>query len=139
MDAFEKKYGINEDEDVKKFHRSRRMFCIIDNELHIAEPDLPYSHATWFEEEGWITADDDNLINEIVRGIVDGKGDVYFYTGYDFDINDQIESEFFPHLKNLVDILKIKENNKIFGGLIKSKPGTIWPARKDYGTIKNNL
>ena len=47
---FEKKYGIKENEKIIAFHKSRRMFCIYQNRLFIAEPNVPYSHATWFEK-----------------------------------------------------------------------------------------
>ena len=50
----EKKYGIVEDDSVKEFHRSWRMFCIYEGRLCIARANLPYSHYTWFENEGWL-------------------------------------------------------------------------------------
>lgn len=71
MDKFEKKYGIKEDEKVKVFHRSRRMFCIYKNKLFIAKPNLPYSHAVWFSKEGWMSDEKDDLMNNIVRGTID--------------------------------------------------------------------
>lgn len=78
MDKFENKYGIKEDQTVKDFHKSRRMFCIYNNILYIAEPNVPYSHAVWFEKKGWMNKDHDNLMDIIVRGIVAADGDVYF-------------------------------------------------------------
>jgi hypothetical protein len=139
MDKFEQKYGIEEDEKVKNFHRSRRMFCIYQNNLCVADQNLPYSHAAWFEKEGWMSKGRDELMDKIVRGIIDDKGDVYFYIGYDFRINSDIESIFFSHLKELVNVLKLDTNAHIFGGLIKSKSGGVWPPAKDYGKIKDNL
>lgn len=102
MDKFEQKYGFKEDGKVEAFHRSRRMFCFYQGKLYIADADLPYSHATWFETEGWMSKENDALMNQIMRGIVD-------------------------------------TNAHIYGGLIKSEPGTIWPAAKAYGTIKENI
>lgn len=139
MDTFEKKYGIKENQKVKAFHHSRRMFCIYQNKLYIAEENLPYSHAVWFEKEGWISKEKDELMDEIIRGIVDNNGNVYFYVGYDFEINKKIEAIFFSHLKELVEKLKLKSNAKIFGGLIKQEVGKIWPPRKEYGKIEDNL
>jgi hypothetical protein len=56
------------------------MFAIHEDVLYIAEPDLPYSHAVWFEKEMWIKKGDDRLMDFIVRGYVDQQGDIYFYT-----------------------------------------------------------
>tara|TARA_Y100000310_G_C20554270_1_gene749734 strand:- start:676 stop:1092 length:417 start_codon:yes stop_codon:yes gene_type:complete len=138
MDEFENKYGFKEDKKIKAFHQSRRMFCIYENKLFIAESNLPYSHAIWFEREGWISREKDELMDEIIRGIVNKYGDVYFYIGYDFEINKNIESIFFTHLKELVEKLNLKSNTRVFGGLIKQKFGK-WPPRKEYGEIKENL
>ncbi|HBB02826.1 MAG: hypothetical protein US89_C0007G0008 [Candidatus Peregrinibacteria bacterium GW2011_GWF2_38_29] len=91
MDAFEKKYGFKEDKKVKDFHKSRRMFCIYEGKLYIAESGLPYSHAVWFTNMGWISEKNDKLMDEIVRGIIDDKGDVYFYIGYDFKVDERLE------------------------------------------------
>ncbi|MHA1575357.1 MAG: hypothetical protein ACTSXL_04380 [Alphaproteobacteria bacterium] len=139
MDEFEKKYGFKEDEKTIAFHKSRRMFCIYQNKLFIAEANLPYSHAVWFKKEGWISREKDKLMDSIIRGIIDNKGNVCFYIGYAFEINKEIESIFFSHLKELVEKLKLKSNAKIFGGLIKQEAGKIWPPRKEYGKIENNL
>jgi hypothetical protein len=138
MDKFEKKYGIKEDEKIKTFHMSRRMFCIYNDKLFIAKPNLPYSHAVWFLKKGWICEDKDDLMNTIIRGVIN-KGDIYFYIGYDFQINKKIELIFFKHLNELVKKLKIKPKTKIFGGLIKDISKTEWEPRKDYGEVKSNL
>jgi len=61
MNKFEQKYWITEDEKVKSFHQSRRMFCIYKNKLFVADSNLPYSHASWFEKEWWITKEKDEL------------------------------------------------------------------------------
>lgn len=139
MDKFEQKYGIEEDEKTKDFHRSRRMFCIYQNKLCVADKNLPYSHATWFGKKGWMSKDKDELMDKIVRGIVDTKGDIYFYIGYDFRINSNIEPIFFSHLQELVNKLKLGTNGQVFGGLIKSKSDGIWPPINKYGKIMDNL
>lgn len=139
MDVFEKKYGFEEDEKVKAFHRSRRMFCIYENRLMIAKPNLPYSHAAWFLKEGWISKENDKLMDTIVRGIVDSKGDIFFYVGYDFGVNKESENIFFKHLKELSQKLKLNPDTRIFGGLIKQEAGKIWPPKKDYGKIRERL
>ena len=139
MDEFEKKYTIKEDEKTRVFHRSRRMFCIYQDKLFIAEPNLPYSHAVWLKKEGWLSKGDDEIMTKIVRGVVDDQGCIYFYIGYDFRIDDNCEHVFFSHLKELADRLKLNSEAKIFGGLIKSEPGQIWPPIKSYGKISENL
>ncbi len=138
MDEFEKKYGIKNNETVKEFHRNRRMFCIYQNKLYIAEPNLPYSHAVWFERKQWISKEKDDLMDKIVRGIVDENGDIHFYIGYDFQINKKIESIFFSYLKELIEKLELNSNSQIFGGSIKQESGK-WPPRKEYGKIRDNI
>jgi len=140
MDKFEKKYGFKEDKKIKAFHKSRRMFYIHRDKLFIAESNLPYSHAVWFEKEGLISKEKDELMDEIIRGIIDSSGNIYFYGGYNFKINKKIESIFFPHIRELVEKLKLKPNVKIFGGLVKQQEaGKIWPPKKEYGKIEDNL
>ncbi|MDP2091179.1 MAG: hypothetical protein Q8K30_06310 [Candidatus Gracilibacteria bacterium] len=139
MDKFEHKYGIIEDEKVKAFHKSRRMFCIYKNELFVADSNSPYSHASWFEREGWMTKEKDELINKITRGIIDNKGNIYFYIGYDFRINDDIEKVFFSHLNILNNKVKLNIDAFIYGGLIKAEPGKIWPPDKEYGKVSKYL
>lgn len=132
-------YYIEETDKIKEFHRSRRMFCIYDNQLRIADKNLLYSHATWFQNENWMTKEMDGLMNEIPRGIIDDKGDIYFYIGYNFEINDIIEFIFFPHLSDLVKRLSLDTSAHLYGGLIKSEPGTIWPPVKLYGKIADKI
>lgn len=139
MDKFEQKYGFKEDSKVENFHQSRRMFCFYQGKLYVADANLPYSHATWFEKEGWMTKEEDGLMNEMTRGIVDSKGDVYFYIGYDFNVNDDIEAIFFSHIKELSEQLNLDENAHIYWGLTKSAPGTIWPPVREYGKVGEHI
>ena len=135
---FEQRYGIKEDNAIKDFHKSRRMFCIYKDELFIAEPNLSHSHAVWFEKQGWISRDQDDLMNTMTRGYVVSNGDVYFYTGYDFRINKEVESVFFKHLDEIVKKLELKPTASIFGGLIKPEGSSCeWLPRKEYGFVKD--
>ncbi len=134
MGKFEKKYGVNEDEKIKDFHLSRRMFCIKDNQLLIAKSNVNYSHAVWFEKEGW----NEKLMNDSVRGIIDKEGNIHFYFGYDFDVDEKSEKIFFDHLPELVKELNVKPTAKIFGGKIKKTFGE-WPSKKEYGTVSDHL
>jgi hypothetical protein len=140
MDSFEEKYKVKEDEKTTSVHKSRRMFCIYQDKLVIAQANLPYSHAEWFEKNGWMTKEDDGLINEITRGIVDSCGDIYFYVGYDFNINKDIESIFFSKLEELIEGLNLNPDSRIFGGAKRhEEKGKAWPSRKQYGKIRDYL
>jgi hypothetical protein len=133
------KYGIKEDNAVEAYHRSRQMFVIIGGQLQVAEPGLPYSHASWFEKEGWMADGDDRLMDEAVRGIIDSQGDIYFYSGYDFRIDDDIEAVFMENLPGLVESLELKPEAKLYGGVQKGEPGEVWPPIRDYGEISKIL
>ncbi len=140
MDKFEKKYGIKENRKVKEFHRGRRMFCIKDGKLYIADPHRSDSHAVWFERMGWMQGKDDaDVMDDIIRGFVDRDGDVYFYIGYDFRVDKKAEKVFFAHLKELVRKLKVRPEGKVGGGLVRQVPGTKWPPARFYGLIKELL
>ena len=106
MNKFEKKYGIKEDEKTREFHCSRRMFCIKDNQLFIANPNVDYSHAIWFQKEGW----KEDIINNSVRGMVDNEGDIHFYFGYNFDIDNKSEKIFFLIILNFETNFKISSS-----------------------------
>jgi hypothetical protein len=134
MNFFQKKYNIKENSSTINFHENRRMFCIYNNELVIAEPNVPYSHAEWFEAKGWMSKEDDSLMDEIVRGYVDTEGNIYFYKGYDFRIDSETEQIFFRYLDELLNKFELKkEKCKVFGGM-KRKEGK-WTSRKEYRGI----
>lgn len=132
MNKYEQKYDFIEDEQTIVFHRSRRMFCIKEGKLVIAEPNLPYSHAVWFEKEGWMDETDDSFMNTIVRGFVDKLGDIYFYVGYDFLVNNKAKVELFSHLRELAESLNLKQTSKVCGG-------KNWPPIKFYGILEDIL
>ena len=78
MNKYDQKYGTKDDEKTAKFHKSRRMFCIKNNKLYTAKAKLSYSHAVWFEKEGWISASNDRFMKENVRGVVFKDGEIRF-------------------------------------------------------------
>jgi hypothetical protein len=118
---------INEMNKVIEFHKKRRMFCIYQNKLFVAQPNIHYSHEEWFKLKGWSST------NSIPRGFVDK--DIYFYVGSDFEINKEIETIFFRHIEELIHKLNLKPNTKIHGGLIKNKAGEKWKPKKELGNI----
>lgn len=59
---------------VKDFHKSRRMFCILNDTIKIAPEGVAYSHAQWFVNEGWMSSEDTAFMDQTGRGIVDCNG-----------------------------------------------------------------
>lgn len=75
------------------FHKSRRMFAILNGNLEVAEPETPDSHAVWFGKEGW------SGVETVTRGYVcPRRGHVSFYVGNDFRVTPDSEKEFFCSL-----------------------------------------
>ncbi len=108
------------------------MFCINENQLYISEENAEYSHADWFKMMNW----SEDIINWIIRGQVDIEtGNIDFYVGKSYDVDDNIEEEFFLHLKELVSKLNIAPSSKIFGGKIKRSSPGLWPSRREYGEV----
>ncbi len=112
------------------------MFYVYKNRLIIAPSNMPYSHAEWFVREGFMSKNDDDLMNTIVRGIVTRDKEIYFYVGHDFNVTAEAESEFFCHLKELQQALSLKDSTLIYGGAIKDRVGSQWTARKNYGEVR---
>lgn len=121
---------------VRSFHRQRRMFCVRDGNLIIADKGLSYSHKEWFHELGWKKDEIEEFMTAGLRGVI-LPGEIKFYTGYDFRINDQIESDFFNSLPGLAKELNLSPETKIYGGQIVGKPGETWENQKYFGVIKN--
>jgi len=119
---------------VGDYHKGRRMFCIRNGKLFIARPNSPYSHIDWFRKRGWIK--NANSMNEIIRGFVDKKGDIYFYVGKDFGINKKAEKEFFEHLEELAKRLRLGPNARIYGGMFRQRLGKQWSPKKRFGLVK---
>ena len=130
--SYDFKYLLKEGEETESFHRQRRIFCINNNILYIAEPNFPHSHAVWFEQKGWINQTKDELMEKMVRGMVSPQGDVYFYRGYDFRIDKESEDIFFKHLESIVKELSILPEAKVYGGFNLDPKIPI----KFYGLVK---
>ena len=129
MNAYDKKYGLNGSEKIiEDFHRQRVMFAIKDNKLFVAEPGLSYSHAVWFETMGWITRDNDLLMENITRGYVDRTG-AYAYVGYDFRTNETVESDTKIHLPELLKKIGIKMQITVGLGLRRDADGQWRPLK----------
>jgi len=117
-----------------KFYEERRIFCIKGGELIIAPTGSPGSHASWFMSEGWLE-DDPDLIEHIPRGYVDPEGNIYFYIGKDFEVNNDIFAEVSQHLPELIEKMDIPTGAILYGGARKATIGDKWVAKKEYGRI----
>jgi ABC-type oligopeptide transport system substrate-binding subunit len=123
----------------KEYHQQRRMFFIIDNNLVIAPRGQIKSHLEWLIDQYWPEEKAKEFIRTGLRGTVEGNGNIKFFTGENWEINEEIEQKFWDILPDLVEKLKINPEAEIGGGAIKQKPGIIWPERKKYGKVKKYL
>lgn len=137
MDEYDKKYGIDSDTpDVMDFHKRRVMFCIRDGKVFLAPKNVTYTHAVWFHKMGWIKPGDDALMETMVRGFfVDNE--IYFYTGYDFRLTDDCEKILFSHVRELASKTGLPLTARVFGGMVRTKPGEKFKPIKEYGTLKD--
>jgi hypothetical protein len=131
----EEKYGVkSSDEKVRNYHASRRMFVIKGGDLIMAEKGIEDSHAQWFKKMGWMNEDDMSFMDRVTRGYVDSSG-VYFYKGYNFDVDKESKEEIMSHLQDLVEQLSIDPSLHLFGGKIKQEQAGDWPPERDFGEI----
>ncbi len=117
-----------------EFHRSRRMFAIINDVIYLAPINSSLSHGEWLNSEG-IEIDQD--LNGITRGFASSDG-LYFCEG-DFIITKRAETEIFKHLSELIEKLEIDKSLHLYGGFIKGKVGEKWLPEKDYGVLRELL
>ena len=135
MNNFEKRYGVNESEKTRKFHQNRRMFAIKNEILYLAPSRSSYSHAEWFEKEGWISITDFSEMDSITRGCIDKSG-IYVYRGWDFRFNQKDISTLLRKLPKIIGILSISKEKHLYGGMVRDSRGELTPI-KDFGTLSN--
>jgi hypothetical protein len=121
----------------KEYHKSRRMFFVIDDVLIIAGKGLNNSHSEWLKSKGWSNKKIKEFIDSELRGVLNPDGKIRFYTGKNFEVNKKIEKIFFKHLPCLVNKLNISLEAEIGGGTIVQEIGKFWPERKKYGKVEN--
>jgi len=121
----------------KEYHRNRRMFFVIDDNLVIAPANSEKSHYEWLIEQYWSEDKAAEFIKTGLRGVINPDGNIRFYTGENWEINEEIEAKFFEIFDELVKKLKIKPEAKIGGGVIKGEIGDFWPPRKEYGCVSD--
>jgi hypothetical protein len=133
------RYGIIGNDQIKQYHRSRRMFCVKERRVIVAPSGVDYSHAAWLETMGWSKDEVEVFIQSGLRGFVDARGDVCFYTGWDFRIDDRIEALFVEILPDLAAKLKLKSTANVYGGALVKQPGASWKPQTMYGTVGEML
>ena len=117
----------------QEFHEGRRMFMIINNKLFIAPENNLLSHREWAESENLLDGESD--FNDIIRGFVDSEG-IYFYKGKNFAVDRKAEKIFFSKLDEIIDKMMIDPSLHIFSEMIEQEKMGKWPAKNDYGAIK---
>lgn len=123
----------------KEYHRNRRMFFLIDDNLIIAPANSEKSHYDWLIEQYWPEEKAIEFIRTGLRGVLNPDGNIRFYTGENWDINEEIEAKFFGIFDELVKRLNISPEAKIGGGVVKGEAGDFWPPRKEYGKVKDYI
>jgi hypothetical protein len=122
----------------KQYHKLRRMFFLIDGKLVLPEKNCPKSHKEWLETNKYTKEEVQRIINTQLRGVLNPDGNIRFYVGENWEINQDIEKKFFEILPELIKIFELGPEVKIEGGAIKQEVG-VWPARKEYGYVKNYI
>jgi len=125
--------------EVKRFHIERRMFCIKDGSVLLAPKGFNGSHAKWFLEEGWISEEDDRFMQEKVRGMT-YRGNLYFYSGWDFRVDLQAEQEFFDCAGDLTNRLAQEDIHiqNVYGGLVDVRGRVNFKPVKYYPNKTNS-
>jgi hypothetical protein len=144
MDEYDKKYGVESAHPaVQEFHRKRRMFCINNEIVYIAPESVTYTHAVWFENMGWMTVENDRIMENLARGYeypwpLSGvkEPEIYCYVGYDLRITAEAERTFFAHLREIAGKLSLPPDTKVFGGLRKTSNKERFLPIKEYGRLK---
>lgn len=122
-----------------QYHRTRRMFFLINGKLVIPEVGSSKSHKEWLESNGYLPDEAQKIIDTELRGALNPDGNIRFYVGENWEINENIEEKFFKILPELVKIFNLGPETKIEGGAVQQEEGKIWPGRKYYGKIKDYI
>jgi hypothetical protein len=132
----DKKYNSIKDSDKESFHRSRRMFVIVEKQLLIADSDIPDTHAEWFEKEGWLSQENDGFMETKVRGFIDSEG-IYAYIGYDYRSSRKVEKLLTSYvlLQQFVVKLDAERHTRIYAGMQKQESGGKYQPRKYLGCV----
>jgi hypothetical protein len=116
----------------ESFHRARIMFCIREGKVEIGPPGSPLSHAEWFREQGWMSADTaDAFMSRTPRGFfLPGENSLFCYWGAEFSFDDRLVSRIRDKICSLQELLHLSEDTKIIFGPRDAIIGT-----KTYRTL----
>lgn len=113
-------------DEVKRFHRHRRMFVVHGGKVKVANRRDPRTHAEWLASEGI-------KLGERTRGyylggrIVAYRGE--YFVGDDVVI-DSLRANNYEVLKALSLALDLNETVEVWAGAKPGQPGEIWRAQK---------
>ncbi len=119
----------------KAYHQARRMFFMIDKKLVLADRGYGGCHFDWLLDFGFSENKAKDFIEKELRGVIDPTGDIKFFTGENWEINEKIEKDFFEIFSELVSRAEVKPEARVLGGAIRQEVGKVWPARKEYGRV----
>jgi len=119
--------------DEKEYHRKRRMFCIVNDRVHLAPEKDERSHREWMDAEGL----SDNFEEE-VRGVV-YEDRLIFFRGSDWQADEKAEKIFFLNIADVAKLMNLQKDTLICGGCIVGKIGEVWPPKKVFGRLGDFL
>ncbi len=125
--------------DEKEYHRSRRMFFVIGNELVLPESGSDKSHKEWLELNGYSVDEVKKIIETQLRGVLNPDKSIRFFVGKDRTVTNEIEEKFFEILPELVIAFDLRPETIIGGGVKQGKVGEVWSAIKEYGQVKDYI
>lgn len=115
---------------VKKFHRERIAFAIINDKIYFLK-NSEMSHKEWLVDSGILS---EVFFRKIIRGYV-LNNEIYFYKN-DFDFNLEDKNESLKYLSEICRYCFLVGEIKLNFGVQKGKIGEQWkPKISEYRTI----
>lgn len=118
-------------DEVKRFHRHRRMFVVHDGKVKVANRRDPRTHGEWLAAEGI-------QLREQTRGYYLG-GRIVAYRGEYFAgdevVIESLRANDYEVLKALSLALDLNETVEVWAGAKPGKPGEIWQAQHFLYTL----
>jgi hypothetical protein len=135
-----KSIQFEESEQIKQFHLSRTAFIIVDDKLMVDDKSSDLSHLQWLLSLSYTEDEADSIILNNARGYYHPEQGLYFYTGYDYQINQQTIDQFFKFLPEIIVQIGIDNTNtQIHGGAIPDSETTQWKPREEFGEVSKYL
>ena len=97
-----------------EYHKSRQMFCVKNDEIIVAPPNIALSHLEWFEQEGWIIPENqDEFLKTNPRGYYDEKQNRLYCYKEIFIFDEELISLIRQHLPELKRQLSLNNKTEI--------------------------